>query len=108
VQTVIIAFGHKSGHGKDEAVKAIIEARGKQYGVRRYAFADALKRECCGNEFEMCLKYGIAYDPNAPSDDPLCNSRHGKQRALLQFWGGYRRQNSPAKAYWINLLEQRL
>jgi hypothetical protein len=43
--TLVIAFGHKSGQGKDTAATAIIDKYGQVYDVRRYAFADAVKIE---------------------------------------------------------------
>jgi hypothetical protein len=43
--TTIIGFGHKARHGKDTAVKTVIEKFGGQYDIRRYAFADPLRIE---------------------------------------------------------------
>lgn len=126
--TVVVGFGHKSRSGKDEAVRAIIEARAGQYDVRRYAFGDALKEEVnyessvCGYnmlEFFKLLTEGhtlsdgtfakipdwVQYDPDAPMDEPHCP--FGKQRALLQWWGTEFRRNQDPN-YWVDKLEATL
>jgi hypothetical protein len=111
--------------GKDTAVAEIIKQRGlikalgiysapenqERYDIRRYAFADALKREVnaaalqCGGMEQLFTQREfpnwVQYDPNAPMDDPLCPL--GKQRTLLQYWGAeYRRAQDPD--YWVRQL----
>jgi hypothetical protein len=139
IDSVVIAFGFRARSGKDTAVAEIIKQRGlklpiynmednaanaERYDVRRYAFADALKREVNqaaieaggmeklflpNRRFAMCKGYymdfpdWVQYDPNAPMDDPLCPM--GKQRTLLQWYGSeYRRADDDT--YWIRQLEQ--
>jgi hypothetical protein len=113
---LIIGFGHKARRGKDTAVQAIIDARGSKYDIRRYAFADELKREytqrvetiCALNQCtpqeavqELCAWAKVEYDPNPDMTDPLCP--YGKQRKLLQWWGTeYRRAQD--HDYWVNKL----
>lgn len=127
-KTVVVGFGHKARSGKDEAVKAILEARAGQYDVRRYAFGDALKREvneaavAAGGMLQLFQQGGVTemfsdgsqllafpdwvqYDPDADMTDPLCPL--GKQRTLLQWWGTeYRREQDPN--YWVAKLEATL
>jgi hypothetical protein len=123
--TVVVGFGYKARHGKDEAVKSIVAARAGQYDVRRYAFADVLKKEVndaavnAGGMLELFKQGGAAealpegresftpfpswvmYDPEADMTDPLCPL--GKQRTLLQWWGTeYRRNQEPN--YWVKKL----
>ena len=141
--TTIIGFGHRSRSGKDTAAATIIEKYGTPYihgqgnlkaleasedlgrgagtvwgsNIRRYAFADALKREVntaaylAGGMAKLIteeVNYGripiwVKYDPNAPMDDPLCPL--GKQRLLLQWWGtDYRR--SQDEDYWVKQLKK--
>lgn len=128
MKTLPIAFGYRMRSGKDQAVKAIIEARSDKYDVRRYAFADELKREvneaavkaggmsqlfcklaACGvplqNGGALPLPAWVCYDPDADMTDPFCPL--GKQRKLLQWWGTeYRRATDPF--YWVNKLQARL
>jgi hypothetical protein len=128
MNTLLIAFGYKLRSGKDEAVKAIIAERGGKYDVRRYAFADELKREVnlaaesagsMANLFRqlafdgieqqnggsLLLPEWVQYDPNPDMSDPLCP--FGKQRTLLQWWGTeLRRERDPF--YWVNKLEAKL
>jgi len=92
--SIIIGFGHKARNGKDTAVNAIIEARGGQYDIRRYAFADELRSEIAGQEANLCQKHGVKYEPD------------NRQRALCQFWGMYRRKNDPF--YWVNKVAARI
>ena len=147
--STIIGFGHRSRSGKDTAAATIIKQfgipqpqgkfstqkmsvgsiEGNDMGrgtgtvsgidVRRYAFADAVKREV--NEaaipFESMVEFifwgkregrlpeWVVYDPEAPMDDPLCPL--GKQRSLLQFWGtNYRRAQD--EDYWVNQVAQKI
>jgi len=95
----------------------------ERYDIRRYAFADALKREVndaarkaggmlnlltlSSRRFALCDGYymdfpdWVYYDAEAPMDDPLCP--YGKQRTLLQWWGAeYRRAQDPD--YWVRQL----
>jgi hypothetical protein len=141
IDSVVFAFGYRSRSGKDVAVAEIIKQRGlikhlgiysapeneERYDIRRYAFADALKREVNAaavaaggmenlltlpsRRFALCKGYymdfpdWVQYDPDAPMDDPLCPL--GKQRSLLQFWGAeYRRAQDPD--YWVRQLAQRI
>lgn len=106
--TLIIGFSGKARSGKDTAATAIIEARGGQYDIRRYAFADALKRWVAKQDVpRLCLEYGLPYDFNAPMDDPLCPPPYGKQRALLQHIGTeIGRKRDPY--IWIKLLKATL
>jgi hypothetical protein len=112
LSTNILGFGHKLKQGKDTAAEAIIKARGGLYDVRRYAFADELKREYV----RMCEETGSTYEMiqvakvrhNAPSwvdyelgadlEDPICG-KHGKQRKFLQWLGNYRREQD--SMYWV-------
>lgn len=115
---LIIGFGHKARHGKDEAIKAILA---ENPNARKYGFGDALKREvneaveAAGSWVSlfrrasligfpltttsfMPLPSWVVCDPAPPMDDPLCP--FGKQRTLLQFWGTeYRRAQAPD--YWV-------
>ena len=139
IDSLVIGFGYRARSGKDVAVAEIIKQRGllspeqcvgeewlweeNRYDIRRYAFADALKREVNAaalavggmanlltnpnNRFAMCKGYymdfpeWVQYDPNAPMDDPMCPL--GKQRTLLQWWGAeYRRAQDPD--YWVRQL----
>jgi hypothetical protein len=137
IDSVVIGFGYRARSGKDTAVAEIIKQRGlrtfpqpedpgtERYDIRRYAFADALKREVnaaasaaggmlnlltlASRRYAMCNGYymdfpdWVVYDPEAPMDDPMCPL--GKQRTLLQFWGAeYRRAQDPD--YWVRQLAQ--
>lgn len=114
--------------GKNTAVSEIIKQRGllpetstdnlrknaqERYDIREYSFASALKREVneaaykAGGMKELFINPPVAlpewvqYDPDAPTDDPMCPL--GKQRSLLQFWGAeFRRAQSPD--YWVRQL----
>jgi hypothetical protein len=127
--TVLVGFGYRARNGKDTAVSAIIEARSGQYDVRRYAFADVLKKEVndaavdAGGMLELFKQGGVRgpnargllhddfvmfpswviYDADADMSDPLCPL--GKQRTLLQWWGtDYRRNEDPN--YWVEKLQE--
>src|SRR5271166_895605 len=141
--TTIIGFGHRARSGKDSAAATIIERRGAKCrcdlpyvpgepitgtvgtDIRRYGFADALKREVnqaaisAGGMFNLfgtwefyradgafveLPKWVIdGYEPNPDMTDPMCFM--GKQRALLQWWGTeFRRSVNPD--YWIEKLQE--
>ena len=93
-KVLVIGFGHKARQGKDTAVQAIIDAKSGEWNVKRYAFADSLKEEVAGKELELCLKYGIPWEPE------------GKNRKLLQWYGEYRRKQDPY--YWVKKLMTKL
>lgn len=94
MKTTIIGFGHKARQGKDEAAKAIMEAHGGHLDIRRYGFADALKREVAGREADLCGEHGIPYEPE------------NKHRSLLQFWGMHRRAED--KDYWVKRIQEKI
>ena len=125
--TKIVAFGNRAEQGKDECVKTIIGAYSKfhNFTIKRYAFADAVKRESTAaieawggpDGFFRAWNAGIisrgfparpawvVQEPNPPMDDPLCPN--GKFRTLLQFWGTqYRRAQDPS--YWVKALSEQL
>lgn len=113
---LIFGFGYKARSGKDTAVKNIVDAFKDRVDVRRYAFADELKREFveaakeAGGTWELFnqmkvthkLPDWVQYDFAAPKDDPICGE-YGKHRTLLQWWGTeYRRKQDPM--YWVRKL----
>ncbi len=153
IDSVVIGFGFRARSGKDTAVSEIIKQRGliqckgipssvegeadlgkgtgtqtDRYDIRRYAFADAVKREVneaaarYGNMFKMLvserathlvqangnfleLPDWVQFDTEADMTDPMCPL--GKQRSLLQFWGTeYRRSIDPD--YWVRQLAQQI
>lgn len=96
--------------GKDTAVAEIIKRRYPQYDVRRYAFADELKKEVNAAiekygsivelfyQMDKLLPEWVVIEENPDMDDPKCP--YGKYRTLLQWWGGaYRRDSEPL--YWV-------
>jgi hypothetical protein len=115
METIVIGFGHKMRHGKDSAVAAIVANRADKYDVRRYAFADALKREAneaaekAGGMEQLItemrsthnLPEWVVYSPTPDMSDPLCPL--GKQRTLLQWWGTEYRRASDSY-YWVKKL----
>jgi hypothetical protein len=129
-ETTVVGFGYKARHGKDSAVAAIIAARGGEFDVRRYALADALKREVnvaaekFGGMFALFnrLQLGgviteinaslpnglpawVKFESTPDMTDPLCPL--GKQRTLLQWWGTeLRREKDPF--YWVKALDNKL
>jgi len=116
---LLIGFGYKARRGKDTAIRSILDARGQGKDVRRYAFADALRDEVHetmrsvshsygltyrGALERMCKSAGVQYDTNAPADE---QNPHGKQRALLQWWGTeFRRASDPL--YWLKRMRERI
>ena len=135
IQSLLFGFGYKMRSGKDEAVKEIIRRRSGNgpgwYDIRKYSFAQELKREVTKNALAsggmkhmfsdglridgagfmqengniLALPDWVQYDPDAPLDDVDCPL--GKQRSLLQFWGQeYRRSVNPT--YWIDKLSKRI
>lgn len=117
---IVVAFGYKARHGKDTAVRAILESRSHLYDIRRYAFADALKREYTksiemvgGNVLDLMnqmrithhLPDWVQYELDADMTDPMCP--YGKHRKFLQWWGTeYRRYQDPF--YWIKKTAQQI
>src|SRR4051812_28487571 len=114
---VVIGLGYKARHGKDSAAQAIIEARGADYDVRRYAFADELKIELtsaickAGNiaeffsQWDSLLPDWVILEPEPDMTDPLCP--FGKYRTLLQWYGTeYRRAQNDS--YWVERLSARI
>lgn len=106
--TILVGFGHRARNGKDTAVAAIIEAFKDQYDVRRYSFGDGVKEEVNAlDQVELCMRQGIPYDFDPPMDDPMCQTKHGKQRKLLQWYGTeFRRAQDPF--YWVNKLRKKI
>ena len=133
IDSVVLAFGHRARSGKDTAANEIIKRRGlrtypqpedpgtERYDIRKYGFADALKREITelarkagGMEklfapnycfpkkgYVVTLPEWVKYDPSPDMSDPLCPL--GKQRALLQWYGSdYRRADDDM--YWVRQL----
>jgi hypothetical protein len=126
IQSIIFGFGHRARSGKDTAVAEIMKQCKPRYDVRRYAFADELKREVTQaalsaggmlnlwnrptyflqeNESLIELPSWVCYEQNADMTDPLCPL--GKQRTLLQWWGTeFRRNVNPN--YWVTRLAKRI
>lgn len=103
---VVIGFGYRARQGKDVCVSTII-AEHPELNIARIAFADALKEEVNQfDQFELCLRHGLEYDFKPFMEDPLCNTKHGKQARLLQFWGAYRRSTDPF--YWIKKMRDKI
>lgn len=116
MNSLILAFGYKMRRGKDSACRAIIEARGSQFNIRQYSFAQALKEEI--NQAAVAhggmlglftamskqLPESVKYDPSPDMTDPLCPL--GKQRLLLQHWGMWRRRQDPF--YWVKKLRDHI
>lgn len=115
--SIVIGFGYMNRSGKDSAAAEIIKKRNPQYDVRRYAFADELKRECneaiekAGSlpelfyQMDEQLPEWVQLEADIDMTDPLCP--YGKCRTLLQWWGSeYRREQEPL--YWVTRMAERL
>ena len=115
--SIVIGLGYMNRSGKDTAAAEIIKKRNPQYDVRRYAFADELKREVnaaiekAGNVVELFhqmdkqLPDWVTIDTDPDMTDPLCP--YGKYRTLLQWYGTeYRRAQDDL--YWVRRLADRL
>lgn len=132
--SILIGLGYKARRGKDTVANAIIEARGGQYDIRRYAFGDALREEVEAAMFEdwahyrapsphfgdthtvydapspsrlaenLCDKVGVPFDPTAVIEP---NYPFTKQRALYQWWGTELRRNVDP-FYWVKKLRERI
>ncbi len=124
IDSIIIGFGYKATSGKDTAVAEIIKQRGllpeersvynifknaqERYDIRRFAFADALKREVAEasraaggletliNNMRPQLPDWVQYEPRAE-----------KPRTLLQWWGGDFRRGQD-KNYWVRQVAQQI
>lgn len=116
--TNLIGLGHQLRQGKDSVATAIIESRGHEFDIRRYAFGDAIKREVndaaleAGGMFALFQQIirvhptaDIIHDPDPDMTDPLCPL--GKQRSILQWWGNeYRRARDAF--YWIKQIKRQI
>jgi hypothetical protein len=116
--SIVIGIGYKARNGKDTVTQTIIDTFKDKYDVRRFAFADSLKREvaqtagACGgfpqllewlNREVMPLPKWVVVDPNPDMTDPMCPT--GKHRTILQWWGTeYRRNADPY--YWVKQMEK--
>lgn len=112
--TTVIGLGYAARSGKDTVAKAIIEARGDVYDIRRYAFGDELKIEVnreaqrfgsMWSLYQYLIRTfptaNLRYDHDPDATDPLCPL--GKQRSILQWWGTeYRRAQD--RFYWVKKL----
>jgi hypothetical protein len=135
IQSIIFGFGHRDRCGKDTAARYIIDARsaylGEHIDIRRYSFAQELKREVneCAmksggmfklfdpglyiegfgfmqdNENFLALPEWVQYDPDPPMDDPDCP--YGKQRSFLRWYGTDYRRSINAN-YWVNKVARRI
>jgi len=105
---MVVGFGAKARQGKNTAVSTIFDAYRHQYKIFVAGFGDALKEEvnALPDQYEACLRLGVAYDFNPDLTDPLCASKHGKQSKLLQAWGQLRRQENPF--YWVNKVRDKI
>lgn len=103
---LILGIGGKARSGKDTSCQAIIDTYGASYKIERLAFGDALKEEVNQlDQFETCAKYRVPFDFSPDMTDPLCQTKFGKQRALLQFWGQHRREQN--SFYWVVNAQER-
>lgn len=151
IDSVIFAFGYKQRSGKDTAVAEIIRQRGLllpssaaqqwegstegmvhgvgtqpegRYDIRKYSFADALRREvdaeyrkaggvekvfapnyCFSRKgYVVTLPDWVKFDPNGEINEQYPFS---KQRTFLQWWGGDYRRSEDAE-YWVRQLAQQI
>lgn len=132
IHSLIFGFAGKARSGKDTAVAEILKQSSHAYDVRRYAFADELKREINqsalnsggmralfsdglreeggGGYYQtngniIPLPNWVQYEEDADMTDPLCPL--GKQRSLTQWWGTqYRRSVDPD--YWLDKVISRI
>jgi len=105
--SIVLAFGHKARQGKDLAAKAIIEQRGHLYDIKTYAFAAVPKFELNQvDQFALCMKLGVPYDFSRPMSDPLCQTEHGKQSALLQRVANDARKKDPNR--WVKIVADQI
>lgn len=131
--SILIGFGYRARSGKDEAARAIVAARYPQYDVRRYAFADVLKKEvndaaeAAGGMLELFKQGGVMGNGNGGTWHPFVFWDEkkkievpvqydadadmtdplcplGKQRELLQWWGTEFRRNQDLN-YWVDKLQ---
>jgi hypothetical protein len=86
---IIIGISGKAGTGKDKLARFMTEEFSSTYKIKKYAFADALKEEVAGKEFELCVRYNL----------PLHPEPDGKWRKLLQYYGELKRKES--LYYWV-------
>jgi hypothetical protein len=131
IDSIIFGYGFKARSGKDSAVAAIIEERGDRYSIKRYGFADELKREVTVNALKsggimnlfsdglreegcgflqtngnfLALPDWVQPEADPDMSDPLCPL--GKFRSLLQWWGGEYRRGADQN-YWIKKIAQRI
>jgi hypothetical protein len=131
IQSIIFGYGYKARSGKDTACSFILKERGKQYSIKKYGFADELKREITENALKsggimnlfsdglrgegcgflqtngniLSLPDWVQPEENPDMTDPLCPL--GKFRSLLQFWGGEYRRGAD-KNYWIKKVAKRI
>jgi hypothetical protein len=131
IHSIIFGYGFRARSGKDLACSTILEARSNQYDIKRYGFADELKKEVTeaalksggimnlfsdGLRYEGCgflqtngnilsLPEWVQPEPDPDMTDPLCPL--GKFRLLLQWWGGEYRRGADEN-YWIKKVAQRI
>ena len=140
IDSVVFGFGYKARSGKGTAVDEIIKQRGlldpmkttlgdsqDRYDIRKYSFADALRREVNAllsrskgamgllvkerpthlvqaNENFIELPDWVVFDAHAEVSPQY---PYGKHRSLYQWYGTeYRR--SIDDAYWVRQLAQRI
>jgi hypothetical protein len=115
IHSIVIGLGFRARSGKDSAAAAIIGTHSNQYSIKRFAFADELKREVnemaqqAGGMQNLFLKHKgiwpswVGYEKDAPIDY-LCPE--GKQRRLLQYWGVYRREQD--ENYWVEKVAKKI
>lgn len=128
---LVLAFGHTARSGKGECVQTIYRAHsrehGGQYNIAIFSFAKALRDEIHQAMFDqwnqdhprdpcnyrcsapspamlmehLCNWAGVSYDPLAKVDEL---NPFGKQRALQQYWGVWRREQNPF--YWLRKVDE--